>query len=103
MMLPFVNIFRFGTIMHFSRFFRVLTALAFALGASACTAPAPPTGPALTACAAPRPQVCTAIYAPVCAAHTDGRVETYSSACNACADESVTGYEAGPCGETATP
>ena len=50
-------------------------------------------------CSEPRPQVCTTIYAPVCAEHTDGDRETLASACNACADDTVSAYTKGPCEE----
>ena len=53
------------------------------------------TGP--IACAEPRPQVCTMIYAPVCAEHRDGHRETHASDCNACADDTVVAHTAGPC------
>jgi hypothetical protein len=49
------------------------------------------------ACAEPRPQVCTMIYAPVCAEHRDGHRETHASDCNACADETVVAHRDGPC------
>jgi hypothetical protein len=48
-------------------------------------------------CSEPRPQVCTMIYAPVCALHLDGREETHASACNACADETVVSHREGAC------
>ncbi|MEE4277226.1 MAG: hypothetical protein V2I82_02020 [Halieaceae bacterium] len=54
-------------------------------------------------CPDTRPQVCTMIYAPVCAEHSDGRRETLASACNACADNSVQRYVDGPCEEGSTP
>lgn len=50
-----------------------------------------------TVCAEPRPQVCTMIYAPVCAEHRDGHRETHSSDCNACADVTVVAHVEGPC------
>ncbi len=50
-----------------------------------------------TQCTSPRPQVCTMEYAPVCATRKDGARAEYSSACNACADDAVTGYLTGPC------
>lgn len=49
------------------------------------------------ACTEPRPQVCTMIYAPVCAEHSDGHRETHASDCNACADDTVVAHTAGPC------
>ncbi len=53
----------------------------------------------LVPCADPRPQVCTMIYNPTCAERLDGTRADYSSPCNACADESVTGYVPGACPE----
>ncbi len=51
------------------------------------------------ACADPRPQVCTMIYAPVCATLENGEQKTYSSDCNACADIAVSTYVDGACPE----
>ncbi|MFT6287915.1 MAG: hypothetical protein ACJAYC_003324 [Halieaceae bacterium] len=56
-----------------------------------------PTTTLTTQCTSPRPQVCTMEYAPVCAIQTGGGRGDYSSACNACADDKVTGYLNGPC------
>ena len=51
------------------------------------------------ACPEPRPQVCTMIYAPVCATLENGEQKTYSSDCNACADIAVSTYVDGACPE----
>lgn len=67
--------------------------------------PAPPPGATVvsepagpTACAPPRPEVCTMVYEPVCATLAEGLDrDTYSSPCNACADERVVAYEEGAC------
>ncbi len=56
-----------------------------------------------TSCSEPRPQVCTMIYAPVCAEHNGGRFETHASACNACADDTTLAYVDGLCEEDETP
>jgi hypothetical protein len=90
--------------MPFPLYFKTLPALAVVLGVTACTASRapeapPPVEPAISACDEPRPQVCTMIYAPVCASHADGRVETHASACNACADDTVATYVDGACEE----
>ncbi len=61
-----------------------------------CMSPPKPTT-MTTQCTSPRPQVCTMEYAPVCATRTNGVRAEYSSACNACADDSVSGYLTGPC------
>lgn len=51
-----------------------------------------------TACAPPRPEVCTMVYEPVCATLADNLAQSqYSSACNACADDRVVAYREGPC------
>jgi hypothetical protein len=50
-------------------------------------------------CTAPRAQVCTMEYAPTCAELIAGGNKEYSSPCNACADDGVAGYVAGPCPE----
>jgi hypothetical protein len=61
-----------------------------------------------TQCQAPRMQMCTREYRPVCG-HVDTGIrcvttpcpseehETYSNACEACAEEDVIGYEIGDC------
>ena len=56
-----------------------------------------PTPTLVTQCTEPRPQVCTMEYAPVCATLAAGGKKTYSSGCNACADDSVSGYLNGEC------
>lgn len=95
--------------MRFLFFFRTLT-LPIALLAGGCASrveppevpEAPPsTVPRTVACEAPRPQVCTMIYLPVCAEHTDGRLETHASACNACADDTVIAYRNDACEDAA--
>ena len=53
----------------------------------------------VTQCADPRPQVCTMEYAPVCAELPQGGSQQYASACNACADDTVSGYLQGACPE----
>ncbi|EEB79419.1 hypothetical protein GPB2148_2349 [marine gamma proteobacterium HTCC2148] len=58
-----------------------------------------PTATLVTQCAEPRPQVCTMEYAPVCADLTSGGKKQYSSGCNACAHDSVSGYLNGECPE----
>lgn len=60
----------------------------------------PSTEDTATVCADPRPQVCTMLYAPVCATHRDSHLETHSSSCNACADDTVVSYRSGVCEET---
>lgn len=58
-----------------------------------------PTPTLFTQCPAERPQVCTMEYNPVCATVKSGGQKTYSSPCNACADEQVTQYLGGACPE----
>ena len=70
--------------------------------AVACS-PLPPAGeamssePGLTACADPRPQVCTLQYDPVCGLFGDGKNKTYSNACSACTDATVSAHRPGAC------
>ncbi len=56
-----------------------------------------PAKPATTTCEDPRPKICTMRYEPVCAVMATGRVTTYPSACNACADIAVSGWRPDPC------
>lgn len=78
---------------------RVLFMIAAGLALSACAgspaqnAEVPPG----TQCADPRPQVCTMEYNPVCAVLIAGGTKQYASPCNACADDVVAAYIAGPC------
>lgn len=66
----------------------------------AATPPAPEPGEdSLVQCSPPRPQVCTMEYNPVCAQRADGTASVYSSPCNACADDNVTGYLPGACAD----
>ena len=51
----------------------------------------------LTDCPGARPQVCSMIYAPVCAMDKEGQFTTYSSDCTACSHEDVIGYQQGKC------
>ena len=51
----------------------------------------------LTDCPETRPQVCTMIYAPVCALEKNGRFTSYSSDCTACSHAEVVGYTSGVC------
>ncbi|MEP6390158.1 MAG: hypothetical protein ABJ056_09575 [Halioglobus sp.] len=74
----------------------LLCVLVAMLGACATPEPTPTT---LTQCAAPRPQVCTMQYEPVCANLVKGGTSEYSSGCNACADDAVSGFEKGQCPE----
>jgi len=53
--------------------------------------------PALVVCEDPRPQICTAIYDPVCALMADNSYKTYASACSACGDANVSGHRPGAC------
>lgn len=84
----------------------ILILLLAGCGTSPPPAPAPPPEPEpvpveslLVQCSSPRPQVCTMEYNPVCAQRADGAASVYSSPCNACADDSVTGYLPGVCAD----
>lgn len=47
-------------------------------------------------CSAPRPEICTMNYAPVCGLR--GEVwQTFSNACSACSNKEVIGYHSGEC------
>ena len=48
-------------------------------------------------CPEQRPEVCTMEYAPVCALLENGRREEFASACNACSDKEVVGYDPDAC------
>ena len=83
--------------MYFSKPFSGLLALSGAAMLSACATVEVPPETSQQLCEDPRPQICTTIYAPVCAVHKDGQLQTHSSACNACADDTVQSYEVGSC------
>lgn len=51
----------------------------------------------LVRCTAPRPEICTQEYRPVCALLNDGTQRTYASGCVACSDAKVLGYRPDPC------
>lgn len=54
----------------------------------------------ITICTEPRPEVCTMDYTPVCGLqNVSGKEEwkTYSNACGACSDSTVTGYRKDTC------
>ncbi|MHA7817395.1 MAG: hypothetical protein ACX93N_13035 [Pseudohaliea sp.] len=74
-----------------------IAALALALGACAGTGSKAPAGDTVTACTAPRPQVCTMVYDPVCATLIAGGRADYASPCNACADDAVAAWAPGAC------
>ena len=77
---------------------RYAAVFALLLIASGC-ATKPETPPLVTQCDTTRPQVCTMEYDPVCAELIAGGRKTYSSACNACADDAVSGFLRGACPE----
>ena len=77
---------------------RILTVVALGLSLSACTGTDTSSSEGV-ACVDPRPQVCTMQYAPACATLIAGGSKEYASSCNACADDAVAGYAAGPCPE----
>lgn len=76
-------------------------ALIFAAAAAPACAQQPPSAPPAPAgqvtCTAPRPQVCTKEFRPVCATRADGTRRTYGNGCEACADAAVTSHVPGPC------
>ncbi|WOJ96868.1 hypothetical protein R0137_16720 [Congregibacter brevis] len=85
--------------MRFSSPISVLTLAVVAAVSTGCATPAEPVAPLVTSCEAPRPQVCTMIFAPVCATSTSGELSTHASGCNACADDQVVSYVDGACEE----
>ena len=79
-----------------------LTIFMTACGFGGRSQPAPIVGSSVsqgtgTACAEPRPQVCTMEWSPVCANTLAGASKQYASACNACADDQVSAYQSGEC------
>lgn len=62
---------------------------------TACTAVPEDT----TACAEPRPMVCTMQFLPTCAVLSSGERKEFSSPCTACSDAQVSSYVTGPCPE----
>ncbi|MFK8041606.1 hypothetical protein [Congregibacter sp.] len=85
--------------MRFSLPISVLTLAVVAAVATGCATPAEPVVPLVTSCEEPRPQVCTMIFAPVCATGISGELSTHASGCNACADDQVNSYVDGACEE----
>lgn len=51
----------------------------------------------VTRCEAPRPEICTEQFTPVCATQQDGTLVNYPNACYACRDDKVASYVAGQC------
>ncbi|MFT4823087.1 MAG: hypothetical protein ACI9DH_000643 [Halioglobus sp.] len=77
---------------------RSIAGASLALFLSAGCSTNEPTAPSLiNICNAPRPQVCTMEYSPVCAASLSGGAKDYSSGCNACADDAVASFVPGIC------
>lgn len=76
---------------------RLALGLTLLMALAACQTQPTPT--LVTQCSDPRPQVCTMEYAPVCADLKSGGKKQYASACNACADDAVSGYLKGECPE----
>jgi len=80
----------------------VMTALLAGFIAAACAQSAAveatvSSDPGLVACEEPRPQLCTMQYDPVCGLTANNQYKTYSNACSACSDASVSGYNPGAC------
>ena len=84
-------------------FMALVPVMAISQLAGCAAAPELPAPPATVICEEPRPQICTMIYAPVCATHDDGRRQTHASDCNACADDTTESYEVGRCEGEVTP
>ena len=69
----------------------------FGVSQSPAVVEAPVKPNATRTCEEPRPKICTMRYEPVCAVMATGRITTYPSACNACADIAVSGWRPDPC------
>lgn len=52
-----------------------------------------------TECSAPRPQMCTMQYDPVCATDKEGKTKTYSTDCTACSNPEVIFHQPKACEE----
>ena len=81
---------------------RLLLTLSACVWMTACQSVAapvtPPTHPPLKMCQAPRPDVCTMQYEPVCGYGSDyRRLGTYGNGCGACGQAEVMGYTEGDC------
>jgi len=50
-------------------------------------------------CKAPRPEICTMEYLPVCGNSPDNTEKTYASGCNACSHSEVVSYRKNACDE----
>ncbi|WP_439108140.1 hypothetical protein [Congregibacter sp.] len=85
--------------MRFSFFISALTLATLAGSLAGCATPVEPEAPLFTSCEEPRPQVCTMIFAPVCATNAAGETSTHASGCNACADDQVATSVEGACDE----
>lgn len=62
-----------------------------------CSTKANKIGEGASACPEPRPQICTQEYNPVCGIMKQEAERTYSNACVACSDHTVTSYKSGKC------
>lgn len=57
--------------------------------------------PVANVCKEPRPEMCTAIYLPVCGVDKKGELKTYASGCNACSNPQVVGFDEDSCEDRA--
>ena len=48
-------------------------------------------------CELPRPELCAAVYEPVCGVTANGDAITYSSGCRACSEPEVVNHTVGAC------
>lgn len=87
---------KMGTDKHYRyKFIALLLLTAITFGCAATK-----TNSDITLCTEPRPEICTMDYTPVCGLrNVDGKEEwkTYSNACSACSDATVTGYKKDAC------
>lgn len=58
---------------------------------------APPEARLAVECEAPRPEICTFEYRPVCGLEQGGEWRTEGNGCSACANPEILGYNEGAC------
>jgi hypothetical protein len=78
--------------------YKTLITLVFSIFVAACHDESSSTGgDSRIQCEAPRPEICTTIYAPVCGTLIDGTQQTFASDCTACAVKEVVSFMPGAC------
>lgn len=78
--------------------YKTLLAFVFSFFVVACHDDSSSTGGSnLIQCEEPRPEICTAIYEPVCGTLIDDTQQTFASNCTACAVKEVVSFMPGAC------